>query len=82
MRRATQNSEQANWFRQFSSTQLTQPTISQEVPPPNTNNSTLFTISELTSLVSEVTRQISVCTTRAQQFEVIVKLSLQYLGNP
>lgn len=82
IRGATQNSERDKWFKQFSSSQQSQPSFSQEIPPSNANNSTLFTINELTSLVSEVTRQISSCTTRAQQFEVIIKLSLQYLGNP
>lgn len=82
IRGTTQNSERDKWFSQFSASQRSQPSFSQGVSPSNSNNSTLFTIDELTSLVSEVTQQISSCTTRAEQFNVIIKLSLQYLGKP
>lgn len=70
--------------------QSTQSSFSRSQPAPsmpkvfegNVRNaeSNLFSFEELTSLISEVTQQISRCTTRQQQFEVIMKLSLQYLG--
>lgn len=67
------NVDRDGFFKQFSS--------SQPVSNQNTsNNENLFSIDELTSLVSELTTKISACRTRAQQFEVIMRLSLQYLG--
>lgn len=67
--------------------QQVQSTFTRSQPAPSSSNAyinnsseNLFTFEELTSLISDVTQKISLCTTRQQQFEVIMKLSLQYLG--
>lgn len=73
------NIDRNSFFKKFSSSQP----ISSSFMVRNqdsSSNEDLFSIDELTSLVSELTTKISVCRTRAQQFEVIMRLSLQYLG--
>lgn len=69
----------SDFFKAFSTSQPTTSTsMRRNIPTASTDE--LFTIDELTSMVSEIIQQISVCKTRSQQFEVIMKLSLQYLG--
>lgn len=68
-----------DFFKAFSTSQpVTSNSMRRSIPTASTDE--LFTIDELTSMVSEIIQQISVCKTRSQQFEVIMKLSLQYLG--
>lgn len=77
------NADQANWLKNFSSSiPCTGPQLSQQNVIPAASNKDLFNIDELTSLINDLTQQISACTTRAQQFKVIATLSLQYLGLP
>lgn len=74
--------DQNNFFSHFSQSQPL-PSTSYAFsgqPKPSTQNEKLFTIEELTALVSELSEKITMCTTKAQQFQVIVKLSLQFLG--
>lgn len=59
----------------------------QNFPPPGTSstlNSTpndLFTIEELNALMSEMFARMSVCTSKAEQFQVIASLSCKYIYN-
>lgn len=77
------NADQAKWFRNFStSNPSTGPSFSHQREIPAGANENLFNINELTALIKDLTQKISACSTRAQQFEVVVTLSLQYLGLP
>lgn len=95
LRKSKQNSTHQHFYKNFSSSQPTvnsriehvQSTFSRSQPAPSSSNANidnssenLFTIEELTSLISDVTQKIALCTTRAQQFSVIMNLSIQYLG--
>lgn len=74
--------DQNNFFSHFTQSQPLPSTsyAFSSQPKPSTQNEKLFTIEELTELVSELLEKISMCTTKAQQFKVIMKLSLQFLG--
>lgn len=74
--------DQNNFFSHFAQSQPNPSTsyAFSSQPQPSTQNEKLFTIEELTALVSELSEKITMCTTKAQQFQVIVKLSLQFLG--
>lgn len=79
LRHDRSNVDRDGYFKQFSSSQpISYSSMSRNQNA--SNNEELFSLDELTSLVSELTTQISVCSTRSQQFAVIMKLSLQYLG--
>lgn len=75
----TQRSHQSHhhWASQFST-----PPPPIRPPGPTANNSELFSIEEMTSIVSDVIQKMAVCTTRAQQLEVIFQISLRYLSRP
>lgn len=80
LRHDRSNVDRDGFFKQFSSSQPISSSYNMSRNQNTSNNEELFSIDELTSLVSELTAKISACTTRAQQFAVIMKLSLQYLG--